>query len=335
MAEMNLFAMPTIRAMATAILESEPLVEYTSNAGNSLTVDREKGIIRGVKLLGLESRNRRSFRPEALKQSITLFEGARSNVNHSPKGAAAPRDYGDRLGIVRSVTYREGQGLYGDFHYNPKHALAEQLIWDAENSPGSVGFSPAYDGRVVADRNGRNFVESITRVFSVDLVADPATTNGLFESIENPIKESAMSTLAEMTVEQIFAARPELKTAALTEARESQESKDREAQFALLEAENKTLKAEKTARERKAAVDLKLTESKLPETVLTESIKNVAYGMDDAGLAGFIESLQGIAKGMPKGQKPKSDEQESGRSMTESLEDPAPINPKAVAAKYR
>ena len=34
-----------------------------------------------------------------------------------------------------------GEGLFGDLQYNPKHALAEQLSWDAEHAPENVGFS--------------------------------------------------------------------------------------------------------------------------------------------------------------------------------------------------
>ena len=67
-----------------------------------------------------------------------------------------------------------------DFHYNPKHALAEQLKWDAENASENVGFSHDVMARV-SRRGGKAVVEEITRVVSVDLVADPATTRGLFE----------------------------------------------------------------------------------------------------------------------------------------------------------
>ena len=72
-------------------------------------------------------------------------------------------------------------GLYGDFHFNPKHALAEQLCWDAEHAPGNVGFSHDVEAQT-SRKNGRVVVEAIRKVSSVDLVADPATTSGLFES---------------------------------------------------------------------------------------------------------------------------------------------------------
>ena len=40
-----------------------------------------------------------------------------------------------------------GEGLFADFHFNPKHALAEQLLWDAEHAPENVGFSHNVEAR--------------------------------------------------------------------------------------------------------------------------------------------------------------------------------------------
>jgi hypothetical protein len=160
---------------------NEPLREFVDSRGVSLRVDRQSGVIRGVKILGLQSRNGRSYLPEALARAAALYEGAKVNVNH-PKGrAGGPRDYQDRIGLIRGVALRPGEGLFADFHFNPKHALAEQLLWDAEHAPENVGFSHNVEARV-ARRGEQTVVEAITRVESVDLVADPATTRGLFEA---------------------------------------------------------------------------------------------------------------------------------------------------------
>jgi hypothetical protein len=160
----------------------EMLQEYVDSRGVSVRVDRAAGMIRGVKVLGLESRNGRSYLPEALAQAVPLYEGAKVNVNHPKGGPQAPRDYQDRIGAIRNVALRPGEGLFADLFFNPKHALAEQLIWDAEHAPENVGFSHNVEART--SRTGdRVVVEAILRVQGVDLVADPATTRGLFESI--------------------------------------------------------------------------------------------------------------------------------------------------------
>jgi hypothetical protein len=160
---------------------TDMLQEFCDSRGVAVRVDRQSGVIRGVKVLGLVSRNGRSYLPEALAQAAPLYEDAKVNVNHPKGNPHGPRDYQDRIGTIRGVAVRAGEGLFGDFHFNPKHALAEQLIWDAEHAPENVGFSHNVEARV-GRRDGQPVVEAIVRVQSVDLVADPATTRGLFEA---------------------------------------------------------------------------------------------------------------------------------------------------------
>ncbi len=162
---------------------SDFLQEFCDSRGVSLRVDRASGVIRGIKILGLVSRNGREYLPEALARAVGLYEGAKVNVNH-PKGhPLSPREYQERIGIIRNVQHRAGEGLFGDFHFNPKHQLSEQLAWDAEHAPENVGFSHNVQART--ERRGETLlVEEILKVHSVDLVADPATTRGLFESAD-------------------------------------------------------------------------------------------------------------------------------------------------------
>lgn len=183
----------------------EMLQEYVDSRGVTVRVDRAAGVIRGVKILGLQSRNGRTYRPEALVEAAPLYENAKVNVNHPKGGPHAPRDYQDRLGVLRNVAARPGEGLFGDLHFNPKHAMAEQLIWDAEHSPENVGLSHNVEARI--GRNGDQVaVEAILRVESVDLVADPATTRGLFESTEG----TETDPIAELTLESLRKRRPDL-----------------------------------------------------------------------------------------------------------------------------
>jgi hypothetical protein len=143
-------------------------------------VNLEAGIITGVKILGLASRNGRVYRRQALATAAALYEGVKVNVNHPKAGAAAPRDYQDRLGSLRNVRV-EDAGLFADLHFNPHHPIAEQLAWDAERAPENVGLSHNVQART-SRQEGQTIVEQILRVNSVDLVADPATAQGLFES---------------------------------------------------------------------------------------------------------------------------------------------------------
>ena len=155
----------------------EALHEYASSAGVALRVDRALGVIHGVKIVGLESLNKRRYTPSALNKAMPLYEGAKVNIDHRDEGQRV--SYAQRIGAIKNVTHRD-DGLYADFHFNPKHQLAEQLCWDAENAPQNVGFSHDANARTTL-RDGKVIVEEIVKVHSVDLVANPATTQGLFE----------------------------------------------------------------------------------------------------------------------------------------------------------
>lgn len=175
---------------------NETLCEFVDSRGAQMRVDRQQGIVRGVKVLGLVSRNGRVYLPTALERAAPLYEGARVNVNHPPGDPLSARDYRDRVGSVQAVSYRAGEGLFGDLHYNPKHALAEQLAWDAEHGGENVGLSHNVEARV-SRQEGRLVVEEIIRVHSVDLVASPATTRGLYEQARDEGQTSAEGTTEE------------------------------------------------------------------------------------------------------------------------------------------
>lgn len=148
-------------------------------------------VIRNVKLIGFESRNGRVYPPEVLSSAVHLYEGAKVNVDHPERGPMAERRIGDRIGQIKNVRYVAGSGLHGDFVFNPHHSMAGQIQWDAENSPESLGFSHNATMRLGRpDHAGREVVEAIVHVRSIDLVADPATTSSMFESVDHR-RESA------------------------------------------------------------------------------------------------------------------------------------------------
>lgn len=149
-------------------------------------VDREAGVIRGVKILGHVSANGREYSKGAVSKARGLYEGMRVNVNH-PSKPGEPRGVSDRFG--RLVNVREqSDGLYGDLEYLKAHPLAEMTAEAAERMPDQLGLSHNAEGRVVT-RNGKALVEEITRVRSVDLVSDPATVKGLFEGLDMEMPE--------------------------------------------------------------------------------------------------------------------------------------------------
>ncbi len=52
---------------------TETLQEFVDSRGVSMQVDAQAGVIRGVKILGLTSRNGRTYLPEALSGAAALY----------------------------------------------------------------------------------------------------------------------------------------------------------------------------------------------------------------------------------------------------------------------
>lgn len=287
---------------------NETLQEFCDSQGVSVRVDRQAGIIRGVKILGLESRNRRSYLPEALARAVPLYEEAKVNVNH-PKGhPTGPRDYQERIGLLRGVTWRAGEGLFADFHFNPRHALAEQLIWDAEHAPENVGFSHNVEAQTTR-RDGQLVVEAICKVQSVDLVADPATTRGLFEAAD----PSGGELLGRLTLDELQRGRPDLVEALAAPQR---------GRIQQLESELERFRDGEAVREREAAACRLLREFRLPppeaggsESSITSPafMKLLLAAADEAAMRTLVEErsrlVAALSAGAAPGGKPQSRDQ--------------------------
>lgn len=167
----------------------------------STRVDRENGVIRGVKILGYESKNKRRYTRAAIERAAHLYENAAVFADHPGGRAQGNRRVADRVGTLMGVHVRES-GLFADLHYFRSHALAGTIADAAEaNSPG-IGLSHVAEG--TTRREGDlTIVEEITRVVSVDIVSNPATTRSLFESEELPERRPSMSTEIAELVEYI------------------------------------------------------------------------------------------------------------------------------------
>lgn len=153
-----------------------------SNVLSPLIVDRESGILRNVKILGFTSRNGRRYLPEAMREGFKLYENKVVNKNHDRENGN-DRDIDDRIGRIVNARFIEGEGIFGDVELLKSHPMYERLMESAEKMPNCMGFSHLADcarKRV----GGVDEVIKIRKVYSVDLVANPATTTSLAESEE-------------------------------------------------------------------------------------------------------------------------------------------------------
>jgi len=297
---------------------NEELQEYVDSRGLAIQTDRDRGVVRGVKILGARSRNGRTYLAQAMNQAVPLYEGAKVNVNHAKAAPSGPRDYQDRIGVIRNVTARADEGLFGDFHFNPKHALAEQLLWDAQHAPQNVGFSHNVQARTTR-RGDTTVVEAITKVQSVDLVADPATTQGLFESADAETKTVQKASranetfLKSLSIDQLKTARPDLIEELLADPQEHLNQ---------LQEEVEQLRSAEALRKRRETVQGLLVEYRLVGNdaadncrshLVTESlVDSLIRAEDEAAMRQLIQERIQLARdiaGNNDGNRPISREQ--------------------------
>lgn len=155
---------------------------------NGAKVDRDAGVIRGVRILGRESKNGRTYTDQALAEAAKLYAGSGVNLNHPGKTEVnAARAFEAGIGWLESITVKP-DGVYGDLHYFREHPYAPVLAESAERNPRRFGLSHNAEGDGTR-KGGQLIVESIKAVRSVDLVQGPATNRGLFESANQSVRE--------------------------------------------------------------------------------------------------------------------------------------------------
>ncbi len=170
------------------------LLELTFSDTHS--VDRDAGVIRGVRVLGRHSRNGREYSDQALSEAARLYQGIGVNLNHADRRESSlERPVEAGFGWLEAVEVR-ADGVYGDLHFFKSHPQAAMIVEAAERNPRRFGLSHHAEGRVTRS-HGKNVVESIERVRSVDMVQNPATNAGLFESEETQMHKTLRQILTE------------------------------------------------------------------------------------------------------------------------------------------
>ena len=166
-------------------------------------VDRDKGIIRNVALLGQESRNGRYYSDQAMDDYIGLVKSNRKIFLNHTNEPGKTRPVQEFLGVARSPR-REGNRVFGDIEVIQTQrdfvfALAEQFSSE-------VGLS--IDARAKLIPQGHtdgelDLVERMVALSSTDLVSDAASVQGLFEAKErakeeDPMKDALMKKLVDL-----------------------------------------------------------------------------------------------------------------------------------------
>lgn len=136
-------------------------------------------VIKDVLLCGPASLNGRDYPASAFPAGKKLYEGKPVFLDHGNE--SKDRGYREKIGWIENER-RRGDGMpIGDIAVKPTHREAESVLWDAEHKPDFAGMSHVAECERIYVR-GREKIESVVNVESVDIVVSPATTKGFFES---------------------------------------------------------------------------------------------------------------------------------------------------------
>lgn len=142
-------------------------------------VDRAAGVIFNVKLCGLSSDNGRDYLPEMFRRDHGKYAEALIYFNHDRE-----RRVENIAGRIKNPRVDADGTPRGDAHLDLDHKDVPRVLRWAEEDPTRVGFSHVADCKLTYP-NGRETVEALEYVESVDIVAQPATVGGLFEGRGN------------------------------------------------------------------------------------------------------------------------------------------------------
>jgi hypothetical protein len=269
--------------------ETATFTEYVSSRDSGVTIDREQGLIRGVRILGIESRNRRQYPAAIIKEAIALYEGCPVHISHPTGNPKATRPYQDRIGNIEGCEQTPDGGLKGNIRYNPKHIMAEAVIWDAEKGTDNVGLSHVADCayRVV---NGVEVIHKINKVYGCDIVCSPATNKSFKESTEDETMD-----FSTITLEQLSQARPDLIQAVMTEQAQTEQAKTQAAEIKTMLEELATLKAEKAVVAKRENIIKLATEAKLAKEYISDVFVESCLGCaDDAAIKKVIDDRKSL-----------------------------------------
>lgn len=176
---------PVARALGES--REAPLIEARpAGALRAGQLNRAMNVIENTVLITAVSANgagagKRRYSDTALKQIAERAEGLPAYLNHVPSDQAfKPRDVKDLIGVHRNIRYFPHEGkITSDLHVMEHQA---PLVFGLAEKLGDVVGNSLVSRGLVQMEGDTEVVREIAAVRSADLVSDPASTKGLFES---------------------------------------------------------------------------------------------------------------------------------------------------------
>jgi hypothetical protein len=139
----------------------------------------DNGIVRRALLISPVSSNQRVYTADALRNAVAKYNTV-ANLDHDWETSVA-----NRFGYYDNATYDEATNrIYADLHFLKSHPFAAQFMEAVRRMPHVMGFSHVAQCEGETNPDGVYVISTIHDVLSVDIVADPATTGGIFESVQ-------------------------------------------------------------------------------------------------------------------------------------------------------
>lgn len=181
---------------------SKPLNEQVTFSPGQ--VDRDHYVVRGVKVLGLESRNNRKYERSGVTEALERYEDAPLKTDHpkSEREARLAQSVLKTFGWLKNCRL-ESDGMYADAHLMRSHDFSERFMEVAERNPKVFVLSHNVDGDgYICNRTGKHIIESIPTVRSVDVVeyGRGGTNTSIFEGHE--VRRTLKQTLLESKVKR-------------------------------------------------------------------------------------------------------------------------------------
>lgn len=163
----------------------------------SRNIDAARGIIPHVKLQGLQSRNRRHYPIDVLREAAHLYNGVAVYFRpHTKNPADVNADPDPKIGWIENVTV-EPTGLYGDLHLLLSHPNTARVLEAAQKNPRLYALSHDADGDLSSvGPDGYCTVRRLDAVHGLDIVDRGGSNTSLFESLQ-PMKMTTLKRLIE------------------------------------------------------------------------------------------------------------------------------------------
>jgi hypothetical protein len=282
--------------------------EMTGEPFKTVTVDRETCTISGMSLLSPRSKNGRFYTEPAVADAVRLYEGAQYFVDHPTesenKDRQGVRSMKSLVGGIKNVrmegTFPDCR-VHGDVVLLPAHPMAGQIMDIAEHQPQLAGNSHRVYATLSKGGDGTENVNSIDRVLGMELVSDPATTMGMFESNAN--NKPGTTEDEPMTLAELKERHPEIYSAAIAE--QTVEIDKLTVRVGALDTENVALKTKvetfesiDAAKTKTELIAAKVKAAGLPEYAMSDTFQeSLMAAADDAGIDALIADRKSVSGG--------------------------------------